>query len=88
MLSHPGETLSELIQDRGMNLKELAIRTGFSEKHISKVIAGDSGIPTDFAYALQTVFDIPAVFWTNLQANYDIEKITISCSDTVTEKEL
>ena len=73
LLSHPGETLYELIHDRGMDQKELAIRAGFSEKHISKVLSGTYDITAKFAYALEYVFGAPAIFWTELQANYDTE---------------
>jgi len=74
LLIHPGETVLELIEDRGMDQKELALRTGFSAKHISKVISGEYDITTRFAYSLETVFGVPASFWINLQANYDMEK--------------
>lgn len=87
LLPHPGDTLLELIQSRGMDQKELAIRTGFSQKHISKVIAGEYDITAKFAYALETVFSSPAIFWTNLQANYDLEKMTLMSADTVTDEE-
>jgi len=88
LLSHPGETLRELIQDRGMDQKELAIRTGFSPKHISKVISGEYDITSRFAYALENVFGITAIFWTNLQSNYDLEKMLILSGDSVTDGEI
>jgi len=87
LLSHPGETLFELIQDRGMDQKELAIRTGFSTKHISKVLSGEYDITARFAFALENVLDAPAVFWTNLQANYDLKKMVIISAETVTDEE-
>lgn len=37
---HPGETLAEVIEDREMTQRELAVRTGMTEKHISTVIHG------------------------------------------------
>ena len=87
LLSHPGETLMELISDRGMDQKELAIRTGFSTKHISKVVSGEYDITNRFAYALENVFGINAIFWINLQAKYDLEKMAIMSIDTVTNEE-
>ena len=32
---HPGETLAEVLEDREMSQRELAVRTGMTEKHIS-----------------------------------------------------
>ena len=37
---HPGESLQEFLKDRKMSQKELAIRYGVSEKHVSTVLNG------------------------------------------------
>lgn len=37
---HSGETLAEIIEDKEMTQRELAVRTGMTEKHISTVIHG------------------------------------------------
>jgi len=87
LLSHPGETLLELIQERGMDQKELAIRSGFSTKHISKVLSGEYDITAKFACALENVFGSPAIFWTNLQSTYDLEKMVLLSAGTVTDEE-
>ena len=80
LLSHPGETLQELIQDRGLDQQELAIRTGFSTKHIGEVLSGACDITLGFARAFENVFGTPAIFWTNLQTNYDREKLVLPSS--------
>jgi HTH-type transcriptional regulator/antitoxin HigA len=71
-----------------MNQKETALRTGFSEKHISKVLNGECDITAKFAAALETVFDIDAIFWLNLQDNYDIEKMEVFSGNTVDDDEI
>ena len=73
LLIPPGETLREAMEDRDMNQKELALRTAFTEEHISKVLNCKSPISSRFAMALEAALDIDAAFWINLQANYDIE---------------
>ena len=35
---HPGETVKEVLEERKMSQEELALRTGYSPKHISEVI--------------------------------------------------
>ncbi len=75
LLIHPGETILEVINDREITQKELAIRTGFSEKHISTVINGKKSISEDLAKKLEYALDIPASFWRNLQTNYDLELV-------------
>jgi HTH-type transcriptional regulator/antitoxin HigA len=83
LLIHPGETLREAIDDRGMDQRELALRTAFTEKHISKVLNGKSSISPKFAMALKTALGIDAVFWLNLQTNYDIELASLERPETV-----
>lgn len=70
---HPGETLKEIIEDRGMSQKELALRTDVTEPHISSVVNCQKSISVTFAKKLGYALDIDASFWINLQANYDKE---------------
>lgn len=85
---HPGETLSEVIVDRGMSQRELATRTGVSEKHVSTVIHGQKNISAAFARKLEYALGIEAAFWMNLQANYDRELLEFEEVTTVSEEEL
>ena len=48
----PGETVAEVLEEREMAQKELAIRTGMTEKHISTVINGQKNISSSFAKKL------------------------------------
>jgi len=70
---HPGETLMEIIKERKMSQKELAIRCGVSEKHISTVLNGKKNISPFFARRLEFALGIDFLFWVNLQSNYDNE---------------
>jgi len=88
LIIHPGETLRELIEDRNMTQKELAVRTGFSEKHVSKVLNGKASITSKFAAALEIIFDVNAMFWLNLQDNYDLELMDYEALYTVTNTEI
>ena len=45
-----GNYLVELRKNKDMSQKELAIRTGMSEKHISTVISGKKNISSSFLY--------------------------------------
>ena len=45
---HPGETLKEVLEEKQMSQEELAIRTGFSPKHVSEVVNGKKGISKNF----------------------------------------
>lgn len=66
----PGESLDEILTDRGMTQADLAKRTNLTPKHINEVVAGKAAISPDMALRLETVLGIPASFWNNLEAKY------------------
>lgn len=71
IVSHPGETLVEKLEEIEMGAKELAIRTGKPEKTISAIISGKSSITPEIAILLEKVLRIPASFWIQRQANFN-----------------
>ena len=73
LMIHPGETLEEMLRDRNINQRELAMRTGLTEKYISDVVTCRKPISGSFAKKLGSVFGIDAGFWVSLQGNYDNE---------------
>lgn len=87
-LIHPGETLKEVLEDREMTQNELAIRTGFTPKHISTVIKGKKGISPNLAKNLEYALDIDASFWCNLQNNYEQEIIELNQANNISKNEL
>ncbi|NLC39472.1 MAG: helix-turn-helix domain-containing protein, partial [Clostridiaceae bacterium] len=68
----------EQLQDRGISQKEFAVRMGFSEKHISRLIHGDVLLTHEVAIKLERVLGIPASFWNNLEALYQDSKIRVA----------
>ena len=66
----PGETIKELLEDRGMSQKELANRLDMSEKHISKLINGEVQLTMDVAKRLEMVLGPSVQFWCKLEAFY------------------
>ena len=88
LIIHPGETLAEILEDREMSQKELSIRTGMTEKHISTVVRGQKNISVAFAKKLEYALGIDATFWINLQANYDRELLEFEEVNKITEEEL
>ena len=88
LIIHPGETLAEVLEDREMSQRELAIRTGVTEKHISTIIHGQKNISAAFAKKLEYALGIEAAFWMNLQASYDRELLEFEEVDNISEEEL
>ena len=74
-LIHPGEIISDILEERNLTQKELAQRAGVSETFLSEVIHGKKDISKELAAGLECALDVPHSFWLNLQANYDAKMI-------------
>lgn len=66
----PGETIKELICDRGMSQRELARRMDYSEKFVSQLVNGKVELTPRTALRLEMVLGAPASFWSNLEVTY------------------
>ncbi|MGI6466842.1 MAG: HigA family addiction module antitoxin [Sphaerochaetaceae bacterium] len=84
---HPGETLKEILEDREMSQKELAIRTDVTQAHVSKVINGQKGVSVQYAKKLEYALAIDSSFWINLQSNYEREVEDFKELNNVSERE-
>jgi HTH-type transcriptional regulator / antitoxin HigA len=84
----PGESLKEILADRNMMQKELALRTNVTEKHISMIISGASPISVSFAKKLEYALGIDSTFWINLQAKYDKALVDIEDMKEVSDLEI
>ena len=87
LIIHPGETIADVLEDRGITQAELASRAGVSPAYVSNVIAGKKGISANFAMGLEYALGVPKSFWLNLQANYEAELLEANELQTITEEE-
>lgn len=69
-VSPPGETLLEVLEEKGMSQSELAERTGRPRKTINEIINGKTAITPDTALQLERVLGVPAQFWSQREQNY------------------
>lgn len=69
-VSPPGETLQEILEERGMSQAELAERTGRPKKTINEIINGKAAITPETALQLERVLGIRASFWNNRERQY------------------
>lgn len=83
----PGELLNKYLQENNMSRKELAIRTGVTEKHISTVISSERPISLAFAHKLGYVFE-NFEFWLQKQNEYDQEQMKIRELNEINEEEI
>ncbi|MEO3790791.1 helix-turn-helix domain-containing protein [Nonomuraea sp. B10E15] len=66
----PGETLRELLEEKGMTQRELAERVGLSPKHVNQLIHGLVRLTPEVAESLERVVGTPAKLWNRLEADY------------------
>jgi len=69
-VSPPGQTLRDILDERGITQSELAARMGRPEKTISEIVHGKTAITADTAIQLEYVLEVPASFWNNRESNY------------------
>ena len=70
VVSAPGETLLEMLEERGMSQSELAERTGRPKKTINEIIKGKATITPATALQLERVLGAPASFWNDREQHY------------------
>lgn len=66
----PGETLKELIKDKGLTRNELADKLGESYSFVDELINGTVVLSENIALNLEAISGIPADFWLRLEENY------------------
>lgn len=69
-VSPPGETLEEVLDERGMSQVELGRRIGMTRKHVKQMIDGMAPITPKTALKLERVLRIPSRFWNNREQQY------------------
>lgn len=69
-VSPPGETLREILDERGISQNELARRMGRPQKTISEIINGKAQITPETALQLELVLGVPASFWNARESRF------------------
>ena len=70
LLSCPGDTIQDTIDEIGMSQAELAERLGRSIPKLNELIKGKAPITKDTATKLEYVLGVPANFWLSLERNF------------------
>ena len=69
-VSPPGDTLAELLEERGIAQAELARRMGRPINAINEMVLGAKEITEDTALELERVLGTPAQFWLARESPY------------------
>ncbi len=69
-VSPPGETITDLLEEKDWTQLELAGRLGYTTKHLNQLIKGKAALTEDAALRLERVLGSTANFWLNREAKY------------------
>ena len=69
-ISPPGETISDLLEEKGWTQTELCMRLGYTPKHVSLLINGKASITEDTALRLERVLGGDMGFWLSREAQF------------------
>ncbi len=84
--SAPGDTVADIIEERGWSQTELAERLGFTKKHVSKLVNGEVGISADAAEKLARVLGSTTGFWMVREAQYRAALQRIAAEESLEEQ--
>ncbi len=68
---HPGYCIKEYIEEVGLTQEDFANRLGTTPKNISYIIRGEQSLSVDIALKLSKLMGTSAIYWLNLQSQYD-----------------
>jgi HTH-type transcriptional regulator/antitoxin HigA len=69
-VSPPGETIVDLLEERGWTQNELSDRLGYSPKHVNQLIKGHVSLTEEAAVRLHNVLGGSVGFWLSREAQY------------------
>lgn len=72
-LIHPGVTLAEELQARGLSPKLAASKLHVLPSQLQAIVEGDQPVMPDIALRLSRFLGTSAEFWMALQTNHDLE---------------
>lgn len=80
-VSPPGDTISDLIEERDWTQAQLAERLGYTTKHVSQLITGKASISEQTAVKLERVLGSSIAFWLSREAQYRAQLTKIEEED-------
>lgn len=82
-ISPPGETIADLLDERGWSKSELADRLGCTPKHVSQMLNGKAPIHAEMAAMLSRVLGSTPEFWLQREAQYRAALERIASNDAL-----
>ena len=70
--THPGRTIAAELSARNLTAHRAALKMRIPANRLGHIIAGERGVTADTALRLACLFGTSALFWMNLQSQYDL----------------
>lgn len=70
--SHPGESIEEALEHRGLTTRAAAAAMGYDLNDLLDIVEGGASIDVDLAERLEDLLGTPADFWLRLQFRFDM----------------
>ena len=70
--THPGRTIAAELVARDLTAHRAALKLRVPANRLGHIVAGERGITADTALRLARLFGTSALFWMNLQSQYDL----------------
>jgi addiction module HigA family antidote len=70
--THPGRTITAELAARNLTAHRAAMKMRVPANRLGHIVAGERGITADTALRLARLFGTSALFWMNLQSQYDL----------------
>ncbi len=80
---HPGETLREELEVRGMSAAALAHKLHIPPQRLQDIVRGQRAITPETALRLGRYFNNEAEFWMNLQTQYELAELRRTKGDKI-----
>lgn len=80
-LSAPGQTISDILDERGMSESDLADLMGRSHEYVQRLIEGRVIITSQVAERLAMILGPSAIFWKNRESQYNADYARVNLVD-------
>ena len=86
-ITHPGTTLKQLLNQKNMSQRELAVRTGLTEAYLSSLINCKKPLSVGTAKKIEYALGYTAEGWLTIQAQHDLAIYNFEELNNITLKE-
>ena len=81
--SPPGDTIADLLEERGWSQAELSRHLGWTPRQVSQLLKGKAPVTEDVAQRLSEVLGSTVGFWLTREAQYRAQRVRVEGATSV-----